>query len=98
MKLNSAQIERTLNQIEAEAIPMDHPLIPQLTQMFGEHTYFLDGSGLNIVEPAEPGPKGDEQGVVVNLAEWSSAKAAQLKPHAPERTELMVALGTNTGH
>ena len=31
MKLNSAQIERTLNQIEAEAIPADHPLMPQLT-------------------------------------------------------------------
>ena len=30
MKLNSAQIEQTLHQIEAEAIPVDHPILPQL--------------------------------------------------------------------
>ena len=95
MKLNSTQIERTLDQINAEAIPADHPLIPQLTQLFGDHTYFLDSSGLNIVEPAEPNAKGDQQGVVVNLAEWTGSQTAQLKPHAPEPTDLLVALGTN---
>jgi hypothetical protein len=101
MKLNSVQIERTLGQIKAEAIPADHPLIPQLTQLFGDHTYFLDNSGLNIVEPAEPSPQGDQLGVVVNLAEWTGSKTgsktARLEPHAPERTDLLVALGTNSG-
>jgi hypothetical protein len=98
MKLNTAQIERTMGQINAEAIPADHPLIAQLTRLFGDHTYFLDGSGLNIVEPAEPSAKGDQLGVVVNLAEWTGSKTTQLKPHAPETTDLLVTLGTNTGH
>ena len=49
------------------------------------------------MEPEEPGKKGEEVGVVVNLAEWTGSQA-QLAPHAPERTELKVALGTNTGH
>ncbi len=53
MKLDSAQLERTLGQFEARAIPDDHPLIPQLNDLFGEHTFFLDSHGLNIVEPAE---------------------------------------------
>jgi len=53
MKFNSAQLERTLGQFEARAIPDDHPLIPQLNDLFGEHTFFLDSHGLNIVEPAE---------------------------------------------
>ena len=42
MKLNSAQLERTLGQFEAQAIPDDHPVIPQLNDLFGEHTFFLD--------------------------------------------------------
>ena len=39
MKLNSAQLERTLGQFEARPIPDDHPLIPQLNDLFGEHTF-----------------------------------------------------------
>src|SRR5215475_87283 len=53
MKLTSAQVERTLGQFEARIIPDDHPVIPQLNDLFGEHTFFLDRNGLNIVEPAE---------------------------------------------
>ena len=52
MKLNPTQLERTLGQFEARAIPDDHPVIPQLNDLFGEHTFFLDRNGLNIVEPA----------------------------------------------
>src|SRR6266851_5226800 len=52
MKLTSAQVERTLTQFEAQAIPDHHPVVPQLKNLFGEHTFFLDDSGLNIVEPA----------------------------------------------
>jgi hypothetical protein len=55
MKLNAAQLERTLGQIEARPIPDDHPLIPQLNDLFGEHTFFLDRRGLNIVEPVDTG-------------------------------------------
>src|SRR5438046_10363547 len=55
MKLTSAQVERTLTQFRGEAIPDNHPVIPQLNSLFGEHTFFLDRHGLNIVEPAEAG-------------------------------------------
>ena len=52
MKLNSAQVERTLSQFQGEAIPDNHPAVPQLNNVFGEHTFFLDRNGLSIVEPA----------------------------------------------
>jgi len=42
MKLNAAQLERTTTQLQAEVIPDDHPLIPRLNRMFGDHTYLLD--------------------------------------------------------
>ena len=98
MKLNSAQIERTLHQLDAEAIPAEHPVMPQLERLFGEHTYFLDSNGLNIVEPLEAEQNDGRLGVVVNLADWTDAKAASLQPHAPESTDLMVDLETDQLH
>ena len=32
MKLNSAQVEQTLTQFEAQVIPEDHPLVPELNE------------------------------------------------------------------
>lgn len=93
MKLNAAQIEQTLHQLEAEAIPADHPVMPQLTRLFGDHTYFLDSSGLNIVEPANQSSEDNQLGVVVCLADWIVGDKAQLKPHEPEATDLVVKLG-----
>ena len=79
MKLNSAQLERTLGQFEARPIPDDHPLIPQLNDLFGEHTFFLDRRGLNIVEPVEA---AGVSGRVVNLASWSDDSQSGLEVRA----------------
>src|SRR5438132_9073713 len=58
MKLTSAQVERTLTQFEGQVIPDNHPVLPQLKSLFGEHTFFLDSDGLSIVEPAEAAGRG----------------------------------------
>jgi len=87
MKLTSAQVERTLGQFEARTIPDDHPVIPQLNDLFGEHTFFLDRNGLNIVEPAEAAAGAAAQSAkVVNLASWS----AGLELHEPEATDIVI--------
>jgi len=98
MRLTSAQIERTLHQLDAEAIPAEHPLVSQLQQLFGDHTYFLDETGLNIVEPVEAYDGDGLLGVVVNLAEWTDGSRAGLRPHEPEATDLMIDLDTETRH
>jgi hypothetical protein len=90
MKLNSAQLERTLNQFEARAIPDDHPLIQRLNDLFGEHTFLLDGRGLNIVEPVEA---AGEAATVVNLADWSGEGRSGLEVHEPEATDIVIKLG-----
>jgi hypothetical protein len=95
MKLNSAQLERTLGQFEARAIPDDHPLIPQLNDLFGEHTFFLDSHGLNIVEPAEAAGTATQSAQVVNLANWSDDNRAGLELHEPETTDVVITLGFN---
>jgi hypothetical protein len=87
MKLTSAQVERTLSQFEAQAIPDNHPVIPQLTNLFGDHTFFLNDNGLNIVEPA---PEVPQAARVVNLANWSDENLTKLAPHEPEPTDAII--------
>jgi hypothetical protein len=80
MKLSSAQVEHTLSQFNAQAIPDDDPVIPKLNELFGDHTFFLDSNGLNVVEPNESANAGALAGTVVNLANWSDAHLTGLAP------------------
>jgi hypothetical protein len=92
MKLNSAQVERTLDQFEAQALPDNHPAVPQLNKLFGEHTFFLDSSGLNVLEPVDAPEMETQSGKVVNVAYWSDDNLTKLTPHEPEPTGVVVIL------
>jgi hypothetical protein len=92
MKLNSTQLEQTLSQFEAEVLPDDHPAVKQLSGMFGDHTFFLDNSGLNVLEPASKPETETPTGEIVNLANWSDATLTSLRPHEPEPTGVLVVL------
>jgi hypothetical protein len=94
MKLTSAQIERTLSQFEAQAIPESHPVLPRLNELFGDHTFFVDSTGLNIVEPTDEPVTGRTQAArVVNVANWSDENLSSLAAHEPEPTDAIVELG-----
>ncbi len=93
MKLTSAQVQKTLIQYDGQPIPEDHQLVPPLNELYGEHTFFLDTNGLNIVEPVdEPAVDATQAARVVNLANWSDANRTTLVPHEPEPTETFVEL------
>jgi hypothetical protein len=92
MKLNSIQTEQALNQFEAQVLPDDHPAVEQLNGIYGDHTFFLDGSGLNVLEPAETAEVEAQTGEVVSLASWSDATLTSLRPHEPEPTGVIVML------
>jgi len=49
MRLNTTQVERTLSQMNAQVLPDDHPAVAQLTNLFGDHTFFLDENGLKVL-------------------------------------------------
>jgi hypothetical protein len=102
MKLNTAQVVRTESQLQAEALPDNHPLVQQLNRMFGDHTYFLDRNGLSIVEPATgtlelSAANIGDTGVVLNIANWTDSSPPKLEAHEPELTDHTVALGTDGG-
>lgn len=92
MKLNATQVKRTLSQFDAEVLPDNHPAVPQLNSLFGNHTFFLDGDGLNVLEPAETPEVEGQAGEVVSLASWSDATLTSLMPHEPEPTGVVIAL------
>jgi hypothetical protein len=93
MRLNATQVERTLAQFDASVVPDDHPIGPELHRFFGDHTFFLDSSGLNILEAADAPDVGAEAGEIVNLAYWSDATLTSLRPHEPEPTGVLIVLG-----
>jgi hypothetical protein len=90
MKLSDRGVDRTLDQFDAEPLPETHPAMAQLNEVFGEHTFFLDDTGLVVVEPTADGSR--EAGQIVKLASWNPDHTS-LKPHEPERTDVMIDLG-----
>ena len=92
MKLNSALVERTLDQFQAQAIPDNHPVVSQLNSLFGDHTFFLDTNGLSIVEPSGSTDSGAQTAQVVKIAEWKDTNRTSLVPHEPEPTEVVIVL------
>ena len=102
MKLNTAQVARTESQLQAEALPENHPLVPQLNRLFGDHTYFIDRHGLSIVEPASGAPEQSaasiaDTAVVLNIANWTDSSPPKLEAHEPELTDHTVTLATDGG-
>ena len=70
MKLSPTQVQRTLDQFQAQVIPESNPVVSELTSLFGDHTFFLDSNGLNIVERVSPNGARQEEGRVINVANW----------------------------
>jgi hypothetical protein len=95
MKLNSALVERTVTQFDADPIPDRHPAMPQLNQVFGEHTFFLDPNGLHIVEPGAPDADGAATGEVLRIAGWSDESRSSLAPQPPEPIGISIVLAAD---
>jgi hypothetical protein len=92
MKLNPTQVQQTLSQFEAQVLPDSHPAVPELSDLFGDHTFFLDSGGLNVLEPAEAPEIEAEAGEIVSLASWSDESLTSLRPHEPEPTGVVIVL------
>jgi hypothetical protein len=90
MKLDSNQVKQTLKQLNAQVIPDDHPVIGQLCDMFGDHTFFVDDIGLKVLEPMDSAIEETNSSEVVSVADWSDATATSLRAHEPQPTGVVV--------
>lgn len=98
MRLSAARLRKVEEQLGVKAVPEEHPAVPTLKEAFGDHTFFLDAAGLNIVEPA-PAAEGDSgespNGNVVKLASWASEERTELQGHEPQMLPVTVELGSD---
>ena len=89
MKLSPTQVQRVQVEMDAEAIPEQHVVTPDLQRAFGDHTFFLDNEGLTIVEAS---PEDSHIGNVVKVARWADADHTTLKIQQPQATPLQIGL------
>ncbi|MFT4130281.1 MAG: hypothetical protein QM743_01970 [Chitinophagaceae bacterium] len=95
MKLSPTHVTQTLNQIRAEPIAENHPVYSQFARLFGEHTFFVDDEGLNIVEPMasdKDSAQKMEVARLVRLAHWCDEYHSSLVPQVPQKTDTVVML------
>ena len=101
MKLTTAWVDQTQNQLKVQAIPEDHPATRQLHKMFGEHTFFVGTDGLLIAEQSEsasagsdaridPDPSGREALEIVKVARWGDEERTTLEAQEPELVGVVV--------
>jgi hypothetical protein len=90
MKLTTEQVNQTVKQLGAQVLPEEHPAMPQLNSMFGEHTFFVDEAGLKVLEPAPSLGAEQQSGEVVSLADWGDSDLTRLMAHEPEPTGVIV--------
>jgi hypothetical protein len=93
MKLNSMQVKQALSQMDAQVLPDNHPAVMQLTNRFGDHTFFVDEHGLKVLEPHKAPEMEGQSGEVLSIADWTDETLTSLEPHAPQPTGETILFG-----
>src|SRR5690625_1319476 len=87
MKLTNTQNAATTESPGATPVPEYHPVMAQLRDAFGEHTFFLDHEGLSVfvdedeVEDGFDLPEGEPR--LVMIAAWTDDGRSSLGPVEP---------------
>ena len=87
MRLSNAQTRDVVNQAGAQAIPPDHPAVPELERAFGPHTFFASAEGLHVVERGEL-PETDTA-YLVKVAGWVDDAHSTVTPQRAEVTKVV---------
>ena len=95
MKMNAAQLGATREQLGIEAIPADNPGLAPLIDAFGEHSFFVDGGGLLIIEPDQEA--GSSSLIVLRVASWVDDEQNELRGHEPQVLDARVELTAGGG-
>lgn len=100
MRLSAVLIKQTLDQLEDRsdfseiyAVPNDNAVAARLSEVFGDHTFFVDREGLHIVEQIEADDGTAAAGKIVKLARWKDRECTTLAPQKPVTTGVVVRFG-----
>ena len=92
MRLSSARVEQTLSQFEARVLPDNHPSMPKIREVWGDHTYFLAVNGLNIALVRSTAWTSVSRMLWANnYGSWTDSQVDEPFPeHVPEPTQASV--------
>lgn len=88
MKLNSEQAQHVADQLEGQIVPEEHPSAAELKQALGDHTFFLNGSGLHVVEP-DTSTDNDDDAAAIKIGSWAQGADGQLYIHEPQPVQAV---------
>ena len=95
MKLTDDQIVSIENQYSVSPIPEDEPIIGQLSEIFGDHTFYLGENGLVVWDAIEADGSADERLVAFQVAEWSDDTRSAMRVHEPVSTGIIASMGAD---
>ena len=97
MKLHSQLLARAARQLHSDPISDEHPVMPQLKKVYGDHTFFIGDGGLHIVESGDRNEIGEPTtGNVVRIARWSDAGRSNLALHQRVPTGIIIILAAES--
>lgn len=99
MKLSDSQVAAIGRQTGAEPVSHTNPAFPQLVEIFGSHTFYVDAIGLHIVEALPNDTEGYDYGsaVVIQIAEWIDENKDKLAPIDPKPGGTVLKLDDGKG-
>ena len=92
MKLTATQIKQVEDQIGMSPISDDEPFVSQLSEVFGDHTFYLQEDGLHMLTLHAELEYGAQVANMVHVAQWSTDEAISLVPCEPDLTDIYVDL------
>lgn len=87
MKLNDAQAAAAKETLGADPIPEEHPVAQQLSQTFGEHSFYLDNNGLLVFEKTQEDPN---TACLFLIAAWTDDEKKELGGVQPQPTNITI--------
>lgn len=92
LKLSDNQIAAVRETVGAEPIPEDNPAMEPLKQNFGDHTFYVDNTGLLVLEPVNDPNQPGEPAAVIHIAAWTDEERKQLQPIEPKASGAVLDL------
>ncbi|MGF1552915.1 MAG: hypothetical protein ACFBWO_10500 [Paracoccaceae bacterium] len=89
MKLTDTQIATARDAFGAEPLEAEHPVVPQLTEAFGDHTIYVDQNGLLVfLDPETELQEIAGQPKLVLIAAWTDENKNALGKVEPVDTGM----------
>jgi len=80
-------------QVVADPVEVGSDAETQLSEAFGDHTFYADATGLFVLEPADESPaENAESGHVIQIAAWANEQKDTLKSIDPKASGVVISL------